>query len=131
MKKEGKRPARNIQANLVIRGKEGYTNVDKDSILSVSRLPPQNYSYPMGYKCLGSITFEDRNTSPSIGTVGEACYNTQISRFLGEYTDAKEQVKISAIDHDLDFSPLQVSRNLLVGKMLESLDQFSIGHLMG
>jgi hypothetical protein len=54
-----------------------------------------------------------------------------MSRFLREYTDVKEQVKLSAIDHDLDVSPLQVSRNLLVGKMLESLDQFSIEHLMG
>jgi hypothetical protein len=105
--------------------------VDEDSILSVSRLPPQNYSYPPGYKCLGSITFEDRNTSPSIGTVGEACYDAQMSRFLREYIDAKEQVETSAIDHDLDVSPLQVPRSLLVGKMLESLDQFSIGHLMG
>jgi len=68
---------------------------------------------------------------PSIGTVGEACYDAQMSRFLREYIDMKEQVKISAIDHDLDVSPLQVSRNLLVGKMLESLDQFSIGQLMG
>jgi hypothetical protein len=63
--------------------------VDEDSILSISRLPPRNYSYPLGYKCLGLITVENRKTSPSIGTVGETCYDAQMSRFLREDSGAK------------------------------------------